>query len=234
MQSEQYRYSEGNTHNSCAVVSPSVKRAIEHTLPRTAADRNQAVFALARRVLAIPEVATVAKADVGQLRPVVVEWHRQALGVIAAEDFDECWADFVVAVERVKYPSTQPPLADIWRETLDHYPPPDVSRYRNETVKNLVNVCYRLAAHSPDGTFHLPQKEAAKALGVEQPQVCKFIKVLLADHVLELLQRGERGIAGQPGRASRYKWAGAGRIEDAHRQPEELAPAGSCAVDTDL
>jgi hypothetical protein len=70
------------------------------TLPSGPRQRNRLIFELARRLKDVKPDATHV-----ELRPVLREWHRQALQHIRTKEFSESWTDFAGAWERVQRPA---------------------------------------------------------------------------------------------------------------------------------
>jgi hypothetical protein len=182
------------------LADPRIQEAVADTLPLARGQRNRCVFSLARRLKALPELAS---ADLRQLKPIIQEWHRQALANIETQAFEESWLDFVIAWERVAFAADQPPLE--WAlEQAKLSPVADADEYEQEQLRWLVGVCYHLAIKSRDGVFYLSTRSAGALLGVDHKKANRWLRLLCFDGVLKELAKGDAS-----GRASRFRWTGA-------------------------
>jgi hypothetical protein len=174
------------------------------TLPRGLGERNRCIFELARRLK-----AKVAEATATELRPLLREWHRQALRFIGTKDFGESWADFTVAWERIRRPAGQSfTAAAAAAETADLPPIVEQLGYDGH-LRRLTALCWQLAQQWGDRPFPLGCEVAGKYLGVSTRHAGRLLKALLFDGVLELVAKGSK----HKGKASEWRFINPGQKE---------------------
>lgn len=182
----------------------AIARAIRGSQPSEEGQRHRMLFKLARTLKGLPALAS---APVGDMRPVVQQWHKLALPAIGTKDFDESWADFVVAWNRVKYPRGAVVNAILQRAKVAP-PAPGAERYETAALRLLVNLCHELQAHWGNQPFPLDARTAGELLGVGTMTAWRYLKTLEADDVLALVEVGTRGGKGTARRASTYRYVG--------------------------
>jgi hypothetical protein len=179
-----------------------VEFAIANSLPRASGQRNKQLFDLARRLKAIPGLAT---AELKVLRPIVEEWHGRAIPNMTTCDFLTNWGDFVVAWQRVKWAKGQSPLdrllEDIEREPL----PRCAAAYPDPRARRLVAVCRTMQRHAGTGPFFLSVRTAGDFVGIDPATASRWLVAFQADGILELVTQGTRGVGGK---ASRFRYVG--------------------------
>jgi hypothetical protein len=184
-------------HIACAAKSLSiaVEQAIARTLPTGPGQRNRRLFDLAQALKGIMPGAIP-----DTLRPTVREWHRRALPFIRTKDFDETWADFLVAWERVKRPagcSLQAALA-----AITHEPAPPVADRYDGALRTLVALCWQLQRQWGRRAFPLPCRIAADVIGVSPLKAWQMLEALRIDRVIRLVKKGSKAT----GRASEWRF----------------------------
>jgi hypothetical protein len=198
----------GETVPLCPECAEGVETTmVELPIPTCSGTRGDGLWTLAR---VLRNVATL-EGDAGepghrQRKRVVREWHGIA-GAIIEKSFDEAWAIFCHAWQRVEYPAGTGPLERIDMETI--YMPPEAGQYTDPAVKKLVALCYALEAKRiQDGQdyFYLACRAAADKIGVKKTQANNYLLMLVADGVLVEVEKGGR-VAGKPAKASRFRFA---------------------------
>ena len=140
-----------------------VEMAIVVTLPTEGGRRHRCLFELARELKAIPQLRN---ADISDLRPIVVRWHRAALPMIRTKSFDESWLDFVEGWGRVKFPKGQEPIQimfDTAKQAAEDCLPDIALQYDTAEVRLLICLCRELQRHHGDEPFFLDCRTAGKA-----------------------------------------------------------------------
>ncbi|MFD2379320.1 hypothetical protein ACFSTJ_20090 [Ottowia pentelensis] len=185
-------------------------------LPKTTGNRNKRLFDLARHVKANRPEATK-----DELRAIAMQWHELALPTIGTKAFAETWGDFSRAWENVKYPEGAL-LAKIL-DNLDGDPIPPMPSGYGETEERLIRVCIRLQQYAGNAPFFLSARKAGDLIGLHFTNASAMLCGLVADGVLELVERGKRPKAS----SYRFKW---GQPEQRHndanhgRRRHRLAP----------
>jgi hypothetical protein len=191
-------------------VTPSVDELVLMTMPKRSGDRNARLLDLAR---GLRFNCGMADRPLRELRDVVQQWHKCALPLIETKEFTETWSDFIHAWLRALVP-----LGDVltaaWTESQTFTPPPAASDYDSEPVRRLVCFCAALARPFPDGRFFLSSHDAARFLKVHAMQVHRWLQMLIADTVLEVVHIGNTH------RATRYRWKG-GESNDINRTSQK-------------
>ena len=178
-------------------ISVGPDEVIRRTQPQALGQRNDCLFDLARGL----------KFDAGlkdwpfhQLKPLVRKWHAQALSVIGTPAFDESWSDFVRAFDAAAYPLD----LDIERWAVTQAKsaalPPAASEYDSEPVRLLIAICWWLASLHHRRRFFLSSHSAGEVLGVTHDKVLRWMRMLCADGVLEVVERGNQR------KATRYRY----------------------------
>ena len=180
-----------------------VQEAIKATQPKTEGQRNKAIFQFCRWLKAIPSIKHLAA---GKLRPVVEEWHRQALNVIGTKAFTETWSEFLYGWPRVKYAKGAGGLEIAVQNALEaEYSLPDEARYEDvPDIQLLIRVCFELQEIQGDEPFWISCKDAGGILGVSHTQANKYLNLLVHDEVpiLETIEKNTTR------KATRYRFIG--------------------------
>jgi len=180
--------------------------AIAATLPSGPGQRNRHIFELARRLKAIKS-----NAGPGELRPILREWHRQALPYIRTKAFGESWVDFVIAWKRVERPAGQSFLAAA--AAAEAIEPPSIAKklgYDGHLLR-LTALCWQLARQWGEIPFPLGCEIAGKYLRVSTRHAGRLLKALHFDGVIELVSKGRKPRDGLPGQASEWRFVGNGQ-----------------------
>ena len=154
-------------------------------LPTTTGNRNKRLFDLARHVKAIKPEATK-----DELRAIAQEWHELALPIIGTKPFTDTWGDFSRGWEAVKFPEGTL-LAKIL-DNLDGDPIPPMPSGYGEDEARLIRVCIRLQQHAGNAPFFLSARTAGDLIGLHFTSASNMLYGLVADGVLELVERGKR------------------------------------------
>ncbi|MDB4628022.1 hypothetical protein OAF82_00360 [bacterium] len=175
-----------------------IRAIIDATSPSTFGERNAQVFRLAQRLKGIPGFKEI---RVREMKPVVGEWHQKHLGRIQTKPFEETWADFCRAWDRVKFPCDPNRLENAFKDPAA----PEVDSimknqgYESIRLRRLLSACLRLAQSEDDGVFFLACRTASEYLGFSHRTSADLLHMLVADEVLTLVERGR-----PPRHASRY------------------------------
>jgi hypothetical protein len=179
----------------------TAEKAIVVTLPTAPGHRHRQVFEFARALKAVPSLAD---ADGAELRGYVEEWHRKALPHISTLDFTETWADFLVAWPKVQFPRGAEPMAAVFERACSAGIPAVADRYERHELHQLVAICRELQRAAGDGPFYLSCRTAGALIGVEPMTANRWLIVLVADRVLELVKKGGPSTR----KANRYRYRG--------------------------
>lgn len=181
--------------------SPSLGFAPEHLtrfLPAALGQRNRRLFDLARHLKGkYPDTRPQ------DHRPVVVEWHRQALPAIGTTSFSTSWGDFCRAWAAVHTPND---LMDSIMEKLamasGEIPESFVDLGYGRQDWRLVKICQALQDRAGDAEFFLSARKAGELLGIHFTDAASMMAAFVADGVLELVEPG----AGNKASRYRYVW----------------------------
>ncbi len=169
---------------------------ITATLPKELHQRNAALLRLAR---GLKFDAGLGNLRTATLKPFVKRWHDRALPFIATEPFDPTWVEFVRAWTRARVPLFRDVLAEAFAAAKAN-PAPEAEGYDTPGVKLLVGLCRHLAG--PEGRFFLSTHAAGTLLDAAAMTVHRWLGMLVADDLLELIERGNTH------RATRWRWLG--------------------------
>lgn len=168
----------------CNPSDPAIRDAVAQSLPSAKGHRHRRIFYFVRKLKAIPSLAG---ADHRSLRPIVQEWHQQALPRIGTKSFDETWADFGYAWHNAKYPAGDGPIMDIYRRALIQPLPSIAQSYETPTVKSLIALCRELQRSTGKKPFFLACRTAGELLGISYVYAAKWLRMLVDDGVLKLV-----------------------------------------------
>ena len=166
------------------------------TIPDSIGQRNKKLFELARHLQ-----GTIINAEIKDVRAYVLEWHRLSLPVIGTKDFGITWADFIRGWEKVRFPLGKT-LTDVLAGVSQDPIPEGIQTlgYGNHGIE-IARICQRLATHQGAEPFFIGARKAGELLGIHFTDAAKLLSALVADGVINLVEKG----AGN--RASRYRWA---------------------------
>jgi len=176
-----------------------VLEAIEKTLPEGPAQRNRAIFAFARRLKGIPGLADI---DPMGLEPVVAEWHRRALPMIATKDYEETLANFLQGWQRVK----SPVHLDYVRRVREQAEQEPVGDFQKRELRVLAGICKVLQEDSKADTFYLAVRTVGAAFGISAMHASRWLYLLEAKGLIRTVEKG--GTAKNPRRATRFQYTG--------------------------
>ncbi|QDU41719.1 hypothetical protein Mal52_01720 [Symmachiella dynata] len=183
-----------NVSNVCVSMlqMDGVLQAIKKCIPSQVGHRHKCLFRLARELKAIAELADLkAKA----LRPVLLEWHHQALPTIGTKDFSTSWLEFCSAWDRVRYPAGTSPVDEAWQAALSADFPPELADCDNAKIGRLAGLCWQLQIRQGEQPFFLDSRTAGQLLDVEHTVAWRWLRGLVSAGVLELVRSGGRGRA---------------------------------------
>jgi hypothetical protein len=172
-----------------SVNTPAVADAIRATIRSGRGHRHRRLFHLARLLKAIPELGHT---DLPSIRPIVVEWHRIARPKIGTKEFEETWADFAIAWDNVRFPAGEEPIRAIFQAARGKPLPSIAEQYGVDSVKLLVGLCAELQRIALPEPFFLACRTAGELLGITHVMAHKWLKLLIADRVLEVAKPGSK------------------------------------------
>lgn len=180
-------------------VCQRVALAIEATLPAEGECNHYHIFAFARHLKAIPELA---HKKAKELEEFIKMWHDAAVARgIPIKEFDHTRDDFNESWRSVKYPYGTGPLDELYRRSLKRHPPPCACKYDSKEYRSLVGLCRELQIESGDKPFFLAGRQAAEVLELKHRKVARMLRTLAEDdEVLERLTSGE------PRKAAEYRF----------------------------
>jgi len=181
-----------------SVYHSDAELAISRTLPAGFGQRHRCLFNLARELKGID---TLAVATLAELKPIVVEWHKQAVGHIQTKPFEESWIDFADAWCRVRYAKGEEPMTMIFEQAIRDIPKV-AEQYEQVKVRQLAALCKALQREAGDKPFFLASREAGRLLGVQPMQAWRWLKLLSMDGIVELVRSGSQ----REHRASEYRY----------------------------
>ena len=168
------------------------------TRPQRTGQRNRCLLDLARGLRFNLKMADTPLPD---LKPIVRRWYAAALPIITTKDFDTTWADFLHA-----WPLARHGLGDVltaaWHTCQSTDLPAEAMGYDSKPVRSRIALCASLAGQSPDGGFFLSTHAAGRLLGEHAAQVLRWLRMLAADGLVEVVKIGTER------RATRYRWTG--------------------------
>lgn len=175
-----------------------IRRAIAETAPLIVGVRNAAIFAYARRLKAIPELAERKGLE---LRQAAMWWYEAARPTIGTKDWDTTWADFLHSWKSVRHPyGVQMAMA---LETALSEPDPEcAARFDAPETRLLIRLCRVLQRRRGDDPFFLDVRNAGNAVNLNKETAAKRLGMLCEEGILALIYKGHSG------RASEYRYLG--------------------------
>lgn len=183
------------------VESVTAEDAIASALPTRPGQRHRQVFELARGLKA---VSALTDSEPRDLRVFVEAWHKRSLPHISTKPFEETWIDFIKAWPNVRFPKGSEPMAIVFERACSDGLPDAAERYEQSALQLLVAICRELQRAAGDGPFYLACRTAGQLVEVDHVTANRWLFLLVADDVLELVERGGRSTR----RASRYRYRG--------------------------
>jgi hypothetical protein len=175
-----------------------IQEAIRQTLPKGQSQRFRSIFEFARHLRAIPELADC---EGNALRPLVVEWHRQALPFIGTTPFFDTWMDFVNGWAAVRVPASEEEFLKRMMDQARLEPTPSKVQDYPPKLRLLVALAAVLQRAHGDRPFFLGCRSPADWLEVDFATVSRGLKFLVNDGVLKLVTKGDMA-----GNASEYRY----------------------------
>lgn len=164
-----------------------IQRAIDETCPTKEGIRNRMIFQYCRWLKSIPKLEN---STARQVKSLCRMWHEKAQSAIGTKPFDDTWADFSYAWDRVKYPkghgiilkkAVEMALGNEKRLEVE-------DNYDSKEAHLLIRVIYFMSQLNDEHEVWLSCRDAADILGVSPPKANKYIKMLEVDEVI-LLQK---------------------------------------------
>lgn len=180
-------------------IPPDAIRAIQQSLPTSEGTRNKKLFELVRRLKASP---VCREKDPKSLKPIVREWHRQALPFIATKCFDETWFEFRNAWQKAKCPLWGITVPEILQEVNSGPLPNAAMDYDNPKLRQLVKLCQVLQRHAGDAAFLLSCRTAEAWLGIHYKVANQWTRLLTLDGILTVVTPGTKT------KGARYRYHG--------------------------
>ncbi len=182
-----------------------VERIIQATLPFEIGTRHRRIFDLARHLHSSPQFAG---ADPKDLRWIVEGWYERALPMMRTKDFTETWIDFLRAWPKVRYARGESPMEQAFKQAALQEPPRiAVERYpENRRLQVLVGICRDLQRRGGREPWFLSCRTAGSLLGVTHTEASRWLFLLEADGILEVVEKG--GGRQTARRATRYRYVG--------------------------
>ncbi len=138
------------------------------------------------------------QADPQDMKDVFTRWYNES-GETLEDDtgehmsYIEAWAKFLDCWDKVKYASGGA-LAEAraklptWMTPWKKSKIPHADRYPDDKMRMLLALCYELQQIAGDDTFYLASRDAGSVIGTSAPTANAFIKMLIRDRVLMLVE----------------------------------------------
>jgi len=149
-----------------------------------------------------------------KFKKVVKKWQSISGIFLVEEPFDLLWAQFKTSWEKVKFSTDMELFRKLVGIAFESEYPPACENYE-DIARDLIRLCAVLDAHWSPEPFYLSCRMAEEQFGFSHAKMASLLQLLVMDGVLELVEKGTLiGIAGQTGRASRYRFlADKGKID---------------------
>lgn len=202
-----------STEGLCEPLGPSVSHyvpstdleaMIDATMPTASGHVETRLFEFLRRLKSVPALADV---HVSMLTPFIQLWHRRAVDDVPTLFLDEVRALAAERWPKVLHPFGSGPLDEAVALARTQTVPRCALKYDTEAVRLLVKVCRELQRRSASEPFYLAVRAAAEFMGIDKSSAARFLKMLVADGVLEEVQKGGRPPGEKP-RASTFIYHG--------------------------
>jgi hypothetical protein len=168
-------------------IPPEVEVAIARTLPTGNGQRNNCIFAFARRLKGIPNLDTSPAA----LSAYITEWHRQALPFIRTKAFEKTDLAFYDAWNGVQVPLTDNQLRPLVQAALVGPDPAWLQAvFLPQACKQLVRVCASLQERAGAEPFFLAARAAATVLQMDPTHTNRLLNRLVKAGYLEIVKKG--------------------------------------------
>jgi len=187
--------------SSILSVTSAVERAIRDTLPSGVGDRHSAVFRLARRLKAIPELAD---SPAKELRDVFAAWYRAVACPMDVSESEAFW-DFKEGWDKVRWAAGVDPVRVALELAMKDDTPECAKHYDNPKMMLLVALCRRLQESAGKSPFFLACRTAGDQLGIPYRAAARWLRGLVFDGVLVVTDKHK---GGADRRAHRYRYIG--------------------------
>jgi hypothetical protein len=168
-----------------------VQAALPARAVGTECEFERAVFKLAKHLKA---VGGLRDQPAKELKPLVRLWYDRAAGRLAGRSFTEVYAEFIGAWQGVRHAAGDDVAKRAWELAQQQPPPPAGANYDEPKVGLLINLCRQLQHENErsgwGAGFALSGYVAAKYLGVSQRTAANWLKMLVADGVLDVTAAG--------------------------------------------
>lgn len=156
--------------------------------------RQTSIFVYCRALVAF-EITTGIKLARNDLEGAFVSWWASAASSLPdGADFSEYRQDFLQLFVCVKTPLGSNPLTLAIQQADASPTPPEAAHYTSPRIKRLASVCYQLQVIAGDAPFFIGVRDAAGIIGSKKPaQGGFFLKGLVNDGILEVVQKGQAG-----------------------------------------
>jgi hypothetical protein len=149
-----------------------------------------AVFNLARHLKGVEELRWLPGV---RLKPWVESWYRKVGHCLSRWDFASVYGRFLSAWTTVKRPAGDDVVKDAWEAIQGQPLPKEADAYDDPRFGLLMALCRQLqGVNERNGRdyFALSGYVAAKYLGVSQRTVADWMKVLVAEGLLDVVSEG--------------------------------------------
>lgn len=189
----------GGVERASPAVQEAIEDAIRRTIPPHSGTRRAKLFELARRLLAISELAGIPATEIDFLKPSIREWWTLAKPHTSGKHphFQQSWQDFVFAWEEARIPFGATMKA-IYEQAIARTPPRKaVEKYGARSCRTqLAALCRELqdSRRGSDGagSFYLSGRTAATVLPVSDVQAWRWIRQLEADGIIKTIKTNAR------------------------------------------
>src|SRR5262249_27068959 len=153
-----------------------------------------------RRLWSLPGVQGV---PVAELKPVVRQWYEASRRALEGVSFTDVWAEFTTVYEKVQQPHGEDVFHSLWEQSGHMAPPPEADAYEDDDkVRRLITFCWLLQQNKGSMPFPLGCIDAGRLLGVNPKTANRWLRMLVADGVLERVGKGSK----VTGLASEYRY----------------------------
>lgn len=173
-------------------VYQQVGDAILRTIPDGPGTRHWRLFAFARLLKAIPELATKRPHD---LREHVQRWHRAALDKITTKDFDITFSDFRDGWDRIRCVDGATVVDRAAQEAASKPVPACADKYAEPRIRWLVATCRELQRVNGSRPFFLSCRDVARIIGGDPeiyPSAARWMKTITRDGVIAKVKDSHR------------------------------------------
>jgi hypothetical protein len=184
-----------------------IEEAIARTIPTRPGMRRGKLFELARRLKFHPAFAGIPTTQLDCLETYLQKWWTAAKPNTSGDHphFRESWKDFVFAWEEARIPYGE--TLKVAFERAQSAPPSRkaVAQYGEGSARTLLATFCRELQQLNDGEFFwLSGRDAGPLLGVADVHAWRWLRILQADKIIELLKKYPSGVR----KACEYRYTG--------------------------